>query len=71
MVTDTAPVARAPKGGVPIVEAAPMIGYASETLRKMMWSADPPPPLFKWRGHWYAVPSELRRWAQDRDGIAS
>lgn len=55
---------------VPIAEAAPSIGYASETLRRYMWmlpEADQP-PLHKGRGgRWYVRPSELAAWATARD----
>lgn len=49
-------------------QAAERIGYAPETLRKMWWTAKPPPPLFKFRGRWRVKVSELDAWAADRDG---
>ena len=51
-------------------EAAARAGYASESLRKMMWTANPP-PLFKRRGRWHARAGELAAWIAERDGMAS
>jgi hypothetical protein len=48
-------------------DAGPRAGYASDYLRKLMWSADPP-PLFKRRGKWVARQSELDAWIARRDG---
>lgn len=48
-------------------EAGVRCGYASESLRKMMWSPNPP-PLFKRRGRWFARADELDAWIAERDG---
>lgn len=50
--------------------AAERAGYASESLRKMIWSKTPP-PLFKYRGRWHARAAELDAWIAERDGLAS
>jgi hypothetical protein len=71
MPTRQRPKPRAPRDAiVDLDDAAARAGYARETLRKMMWTADPP-PLFKYHGRWHARLSELDAWLTRRDGEAS
>jgi hypothetical protein len=42
-------------------------GYAAETLRKLMWTEDPP-PLYKRRNRWYVRAGKLDEWVARRDG---
>jgi hypothetical protein len=53
---------------VDLREAAARVGYASEYLRKLMWSTNPP-PFFKVRGRWRVQLSDLDAWATAQ-GIA-
>lgn len=56
-------------------QAAELAGYASESLRKLMWPRGElppldPPPLEKHRGRWYVRRGELDRWLTERKRIA-
>lgn len=61
---------RASEDVISLDDAALRAGYNRETLRKMMWGADPP-PLFKFRGRWYADVVELDAWLEHRDGAST
>lgn len=51
-------------------EAADRANYAPESLRKMMWSPNPP-PLFKLRGRWRVRAADLDAWLAQRDGAVA
>lgn len=51
-----------------LVEAGRRVGYASETLRKMMKRDGNPPPLQKaYGGSWFVWQRELDAWAAERN----
>lgn len=55
---------------IDLQEAATRSGYASETLRKMMWAPNPP-PMYKFRGRWRVRSGEFDAWLAQRDGGAA
>lgn len=57
---------------VDLQEGGVRTGYASESLRKFIFTKDPPPPFFKVHGRWRAWLSDLDAWAEScRDKAAS
>jgi hypothetical protein len=66
MATRERPCTAVLKNAVTLQQGAAHVGYAPESLRRFMWSDDPP-PLEKFRGRW-VVPdlAALEVWAERR-----
>lgn len=56
---------------IDLIEAAERIGYAAETLRKMMWDLPPEqrPPLHKRRNRWRTTIAEIDAWAAEHNRL--